>query len=324
MVKEIRMKKRKMQDDPDVVDSGDSPGLDAQDIDNHERMSLTKDLGLDHNEPGPGEDHEDNDLGPRLQSEDPSAMSLADEDGSDAPHEEEEPLSKAVHMMAEGGDVKGVHKEQKHPLTGESRKGRSEAGDYVDQAGQEKSSYARQSLNTAKGLHKDVLNQMRSMPKPKLQGLAEGGSVDAEQEDMSEAMDHMDHERMARHHMRMAKILKRNPNSLEPQDLGEDIPEDHPMADGGQVKAKTNPLLMKEKSYAMQPPMRKPMMKEHDDGSMVSARTMKEPSRFKMRGDGEPILEEEGMASEEKALHGEGPDELKKQKMALRLRKLMK
>lgn len=45
----IRAKKKKMQEDPDVIDRGGSPSMDAQDIDQAEREEATEEL--DENEP---------------------------------------------------------------------------------------------------------------------------------------------------------------------------------------------------------------------------------------------------------------------------------
>lgn len=51
MSMEIRAKKKKMMEDRGVIDSGGSPSMDLQDEDIMERESMTKDLGLDHNDP---------------------------------------------------------------------------------------------------------------------------------------------------------------------------------------------------------------------------------------------------------------------------------
>jgi outer membrane scaffolding protein for murein synthesis (MipA/OmpV family) len=47
----IRAKKKKMMEDPDVIDSGGSPSKDLQDEVIDERDDMTKELGLDHNDP---------------------------------------------------------------------------------------------------------------------------------------------------------------------------------------------------------------------------------------------------------------------------------
>src|SRR5271166_6296647 len=96
---------------------------------------------------------------------------------------------------ADGGEAK-----RERPYTSEGQKGWTHEKDYTagvhrEQGGGE--SRAGQSLRNpnygsmerhagnvegAKRAHKDVINQMRSQPKPKLQGLAEGGSVSASNE----------------------------------------------------------------------------------------------------------------------------------------------
>jgi hypothetical protein len=48
---EIRAKKKKMQDDPNVIDSGGSPSMDLQDEVISDRDDMTKALGLDKNDP---------------------------------------------------------------------------------------------------------------------------------------------------------------------------------------------------------------------------------------------------------------------------------
>lgn len=40
-----------MMEDPDVIDSGGSPSMDLQDEDLMEKNNMTKEMGLDHNDP---------------------------------------------------------------------------------------------------------------------------------------------------------------------------------------------------------------------------------------------------------------------------------
>lgn len=76
-----------------------------------------------------------------------------------------------LQMMADGGDIKGVHspaysgRNEGQSKAGINAEGHSETGSYLNK-------------KAAKREHKRVLNEIRSMPDPKLKGLAEGGSVD--------------------------------------------------------------------------------------------------------------------------------------------------
>lgn len=72
---------------------------------------------------------------------------------------------------------KGVHQ---HGSKGSSG-GISEAGgklrDYGSQPDKQKSSYGKKESSHVKEIHKDTLSELKSMPKPKLEGMAEGGEV---------------------------------------------------------------------------------------------------------------------------------------------------
>lgn len=54
---QIRAKKKKMQEDPDVIDSGGSPSMDAQDLGIAKRQEATD--SLDENMPAPHSDQND-------------------------------------------------------------------------------------------------------------------------------------------------------------------------------------------------------------------------------------------------------------------------
>jgi hypothetical protein len=79
--------------------------------------------------------------------------------------------------MAEGGEVKGVHKDDEHS-------GKSMAGIFARHA-KDKGDVGRISKDQAIKEHKTVLGEMRSMPKPKLQGLAHGGMAKSGSEILS-------------------------------------------------------------------------------------------------------------------------------------------
>jgi len=70
--------------------------------------------------------------------------------------------------MSEGGDVKGVHA----PMLG----GQSDAGHYVRDAANIKDKHGREMTENAKGEHRRVLGEIRSMPRPNL--YYKGGKVD--------------------------------------------------------------------------------------------------------------------------------------------------
>lgn len=73
-------------------------------------------------------------------------------------------------FKAKGGLIKGVHREELH-------KGHSHAGDHVRDAGWGSKAVKESGMNVAKNEHRAILDEMKSMPKPKLQGLARGGKV---------------------------------------------------------------------------------------------------------------------------------------------------
>lgn len=80
--------------------------------------------------------------------------------------------------MAKGGEVQGVHKSDMEIDAPEDKKekkwaGESSAGRHLS----EQDLYGSDSVKKAKGQHHRVLGEMKSMPKPNLEGLAEGGEV---------------------------------------------------------------------------------------------------------------------------------------------------
>ena len=89
---EIRRKKKAMQADPGVVDLSGIP-MDKTDIDLMEQNDMTKELGLDTN--NPVESSHDNNS--------PSADSLVSE--RDSEHERMIPDEASRHRMASGGTV---------------------------------------------------------------------------------------------------------------------------------------------------------------------------------------------------------------------------
>lgn len=96
---------------------------------------------------------------------------------------------------AKGGDVKGVHD---YNYEGP---GTSPAGSLSRDAVKGNTSLSKEDLHReAKKHHERVIGEMRSMPKPKLKGLAEGGEVEDDLQDLSPSEDegaemaHMDDE----------------------------------------------------------------------------------------------------------------------------------
>lgn len=161
MSMEIRAKKKAMQADPNVVDLSGIP-MDKTDEDIMEQNEMTAKLGLDTNHPM-------------------SAHGELMADSHNRVHEDEEPLSDEVHMMANGGMLKGVHQGSQTAGPGRSKaginaEGHSDTGSLVNR-------------KAARREHRRVLSEMQDMPKPKLQGLAEGGEVDDDmkKDKMSEA-----------------------------------------------------------------------------------------------------------------------------------------
>lgn len=105
---------------------------------------------------------------------------------------------------SDGGKVKGVHTSSsdidkpasgKYAKTEKKMAGSSDAGDYVrDKAeaydeplSSHDKKHNEQRIEKAKNEHHKVLGEMKSMPNPKLKGLAEGGEVDSK--DMNEDVD---------------------------------------------------------------------------------------------------------------------------------------
>ena|SRR5437899_1577189 len=78
---------------------------------------------------------------------------------------------------AKGGEVKGVHKSGGY--SGLEERGQSTAGrNYERSKEKQPNTYLNEGYkNRAIEGHKQVLGEIRSMPKPKLQGLAKGGCV---------------------------------------------------------------------------------------------------------------------------------------------------
>jgi hypothetical protein len=66
----IRAKKKKMQEDPDVIDSAGSPSMDAQDIDHAKRLEATDEL----NENIPVEHDQANEQSPADEMDDEKSM----------------------------------------------------------------------------------------------------------------------------------------------------------------------------------------------------------------------------------------------------------
>jgi hypothetical protein len=92
---EIRTKKKAMQDDRSVIDSGGSPSMDLTDEDIMKRDAMTKEIGLDHNDPMTNA-HE----------EDPMAKAENDQETRNEPHETQEPDSELMpNEMADGGEA---------------------------------------------------------------------------------------------------------------------------------------------------------------------------------------------------------------------------
>lgn len=82
--------------------------------------------------------------------------------------------SQHMNLQDKRGDQKGVHAPS---YTNEKDKGRSEAGDVVRQYKGSSGSFKDSKMEMAKDEHKSKLEEMQSMPDPKLKGLAEGGEV---------------------------------------------------------------------------------------------------------------------------------------------------
>lgn len=80
----------------------------------------------------------------------------------------------ATKGYSKGGEVKGVHKPLPR-LKGQSESGRKLRA--VDEMGSGKDGWVDHQEKVKQG-HEDVLEELKSMPKPKLQGLAHGGKVD--------------------------------------------------------------------------------------------------------------------------------------------------
>lgn len=176
---EIRRKKKEAQNSPELLDlSGEM--TDKTDEDTAEQDAMTQELGLEHNTP-------------KQHDEEPSEHEEALTDSHDTEPEEEEPDSKRT-RMAKGGkvgehasnhsynfddsqSVKGVNKVLPH-YNRETKK--------LEHGGSESHWGGKNSLETQKKMHRETLEELRSMPKPKLEGLAEGGSVD----DMKKRKDH--------------------------------------------------------------------------------------------------------------------------------------
>lgn len=101
----IRAKKKKMEEDPDVIDSGNSPSMDLQDVDLAKRMSETDELDENHpkHEEEESETHE---------SEEHEAMQESHEDNAGinihihaTSHPIDDESAAAAEKMAEGGEV---------------------------------------------------------------------------------------------------------------------------------------------------------------------------------------------------------------------------
>lgn len=75
--------------------------------------------------------------------------------------------------LSKGGEIKGVHK----PI---SDAGKSEAGDMARESKMDKRQYKDRHMDNAKHSHKEVLEESKAMPAPKLQGLKDGGEVDVD------------------------------------------------------------------------------------------------------------------------------------------------
>lgn len=89
---EIRAKKKAMQSDPSVIDSGGSPSMDLQDEELMERNAMTKQLGLDKNEPNEQDNENEQPEQELSQEHDPAP-------------EKEDPLDGDTEMLADGGEV---------------------------------------------------------------------------------------------------------------------------------------------------------------------------------------------------------------------------
>lgn len=188
----IRAKKKKMQDNPDVIDLGGSPSMDAQDEAIADRDQETKRLGLDRNLPHPMEQTPKDWM-----------------DSQDAEHEAEEPLSEEAQLMADGGRVEGKHADN-HAYNYDDMQAAKGVNKVLPQydrkskrlghGGSESHWGGKNKPETQKRMHKEVLEEGRKIH-PKLKGLAEGGVVDHEQEAMDEAK--------AKRRDRLAKMMGR-------------------------------------------------------------------------------------------------------------------
>lgn len=95
MSMEIRAKKKAMQDNESIIDSGGSPSMDLQDEELMKRNDMTKEIGLDYNEPS--DEHD----------EDPMAKEENIEEKENEPHEEDKPEEMELEHYASGGMVGG-------------------------------------------------------------------------------------------------------------------------------------------------------------------------------------------------------------------------